>query len=67
MLSRALRTRAAGLPRARFERGVVMARNVTTDAASAHAEKEQVPEVGTDQLGWGMGVDDGIADCDVGG
>ncbi|KFZ12611.1 hypothetical protein V502_07019 [Pseudogymnoascus sp. VKM F-4520 (FW-2644)] len=44
MLSRALRTRAAGLPRARFERGVVMARNVTTDAASAHAEKEQVPE-----------------------
>ncbi|OBT46897.1 pyruvate dehydrogenase E1 component subunit alpha [Pseudogymnoascus sp. WSF 3629] len=45
MFSRALRTsRAAGLPKASFSRKVVMTRAVTTDAASAHAEKESVPE-----------------------
>ncbi|OBT96052.1 alpha subunit of pyruvate dehydrogenase [Pseudogymnoascus verrucosus] len=46
MFSQALRTsRAAGLPKAQFARKAVMARRaVTTDAASAHAEKESVPE-----------------------
>ncbi|OBT86135.1 pyruvate dehydrogenase E1 component subunit alpha [Pseudogymnoascus sp. 03VT05] len=45
MFSRALRTsRAAGLPKASFARKVAMTRAVTTDAASAHAEKESVPE-----------------------
>ncbi|KFX96417.1 hypothetical protein O988_05325 [Pseudogymnoascus sp. VKM F-3808] len=45
MFSRALRTsRAAGLPRAKISRSVMTSRAVTTDAASAHAEKEHVPE-----------------------
>ncbi|KFY76711.1 hypothetical protein V499_03720 [Pseudogymnoascus sp. VKM F-103] len=46
MFSQALRTsRAAGLPKAQFARKAAMARRaVTTDAASAHAEKESVPE-----------------------
>ncbi len=42
-----------------------MTRAVTTDAASAHAEKESVPEVRIDQLRDGMmGDDDGEFDDD---
>jgi pyruvate dehydrogenase E1 component alpha subunit len=48
MFSRALRTRCAApalRSSAAWSRAAVAARTVTTDAASAHADKEAVPEV----------------------
>lgn len=74
MFSRALRTsRAAGLPKVKMARMAVASRAVTTDAASAHAEKEHVPEVR--RINWDLGDDRVprglmmrlIADCGVGG
>jgi len=44
MFSHALRTSRLALPRAMLARNVVVSRSVTTDAASAHADKENVPE-----------------------
>jgi pyruvate dehydrogenase E1 component alpha subunit len=48
MFSRALRTRSAApalRSSAAWSRAAVATRTVTTDAASAHADKEAVPEV----------------------
>ena len=46
MFSRALRTsRAAPLRSNAFSRGALVKRSVTTDAASAHADKDAMPQV----------------------
>lgn len=46
MFSRALRTsRAAPLRSNAFSKAALVKRTVTTDAASAHADKDAVPEV----------------------
>lgn len=64
MFSRALRTsRAAPLRSNAFSKAALVKRTVTTDAASAHADKDSVPEVRfldspsleqlNDSYGWG--------------
>lgn len=54
MLSRAFRANLRS--NATFSRAALVKRSVTTDAASAHADRDAVPSVSWMEMNWEMGT-----------